>query len=90
MNNNISKNNISNNTKNNNPKNNTITNIINNNKQNNITTDSSSNNIEKCKSLLMSKPLMAMFSIKDIVAGSVGTVIPWLILLIIVGFIIIV
>jgi len=91
MNNNISKNNISNNTKNNNLKNNTITNIINNNKQNNITTDSlSNNNIEKCKSLLMSKPLMAMFSIKDIAAGSVGTVIPWLILLIIVGFIIIV
>jgi hypothetical protein len=88
MNNNTSnsKNNISNNAKNN-----TITNIINNNKQNNITTNSSlNNNIEKCKSLLMNKPLMAMFSIKDIVAGSVGTVIPWFILLIIVGFIIIV
>ena len=75
-------------------KNNTITNIINNNKQNNnalnttstVNTSNSSinNNIEKCKTLLMNKPLMAMFSIKDIAAGSVGTVIPWLILLIIV------
>ena len=78
-------------------KNNTITNIINNNKQNNnalnttsIVNSSINNNIEKCKTLLMNKPLMAMFSIKDIAAGSVGTVIPWLILLIIVGFIIIV
>ena len=88
MNNNTSnsKNNISNNTKNS-----TITNIINNNKQNNINTNSLlTNNIEKCKTLLMSKPLMAMFSVKDIVAGSIGTVIPWLILLMIVGFIIIV
>jgi len=81
-----SKNNILNNTKNS-----TITNIINNNKQNNITTNNLlNNNTEKCKTLLMNKPLMAMFSLKDIVAGSVGTVIPWLILLIIVGFIIIV
>jgi hypothetical protein len=39
---------------------------------------------------MMNKPLMAMFSIKDLVAGRVGTVIPWVILLIIVGLIIIV
>jgi len=31
-----------------------------------------------------------MLSIKDIIIGSIGTVIPWIILLIIVGFIIIV
>jgi len=31
-----------------------------------------------------------MLSIKDIIIGSVGTVIPWVVLLIIVGFIIVV
>lgn len=84
---NSSKNNISS-TITNSTKNSTITNIIN--KPNNIITNST----EKYKSLmnnpLMSKTLMAMFSIKDILAGTIGTVIPWLILLIIVGFIIIV
>ena len=76
----------------NNSRNNTITNIINNkNKEMTIQTNNSYNNtIEKCKTLLMDKPLIAMLSIKDIVAGSVGTVLPWIILLLIVGFIIIV
>jgi len=51
---------------------------------------SSNNNIEHCKKILMNKQFIPMLSIKDIIVGSVGTVIPWLILLIIVGFIIIV
>jgi hypothetical protein len=38
----------------------------------------------------MNKQLIPMLSIKDIIVGSIGTVIPWLILLIIVGFIIII
>lgn len=48
------------------------------------------NEIEKAKKLLMSQPMMPMFSIKDIIVGSIGTVLPWLILLIIVSFIIII
>jgi hypothetical protein len=73
-----------------NKKNNTIINIINNNNKNNSNTNNISiksslnNNIEKYKSL------MALFSIKDIIEGSIGTVIPWLILLFIIGFIIVV
>jgi len=51
---------------------------------------SSNNNIEKCKKILMDKQLIPMLSIKDIIVGSIGTVIPWLILLIIVGFIIVI
>lgn len=66
--------------------NDTISNIINNNKKN----SGSSNNIEKCKTLLMTQPMMPMFSIKNIIVGSVGTLIPWLILLFIVGFIIVI
>lgn len=54
--------------------------------------DSSSDkgNIERCKKLLLSNPVMPMLSIKNIVIGSIGTVIPWTILLIIVGMIIII
>lgn len=47
-------------------------------------------NIEKCKELLLRSPLIPLFSIKDIIGGAVGTVIPWTILLIIIGFIIII
>jgi hypothetical protein len=47
-------------------------------------------NIEKCKELLLRNPLIPLFSIKDIIGGAVGTVIPWTILLIIIGFIIII
>ena len=54
------------------------------------TNSSANNNVERCKKILMNKQLIPMLSIKDIIAGSVGTVIPWLILLIIVGFIIII
>ena len=46
--------------------------------------------IEECKKLLSSTQLMPMFSVKNIVAGATGTVIPWTILLIIVGIIIII
>ena len=53
-------------------------------------TSSSDNNVEKCKKILLNKQLIPMLSIKDIIIGSIGTVIPWLILLIIVGFIIII
>jgi len=54
--------------------------------------ESSSNkeNIERCKKLLLSNPVMPMLSIKNIAFGSIGTVIPWTILLIIVGIIIII
>lgn len=47
-------------------------------------------NIEKCKELLLRNPLIPLFSIKDIIGGAIGTVIPWTILLIIIGFIIII
>jgi len=47
-------------------------------------------NIEECKKLLSTTQLMPMFSIKNIVVGATGTVIPWTILLIIVGIIIII
>jgi hypothetical protein len=47
-------------------------------------------NIERCKELLLRSPLIPLFSIKDIIGGAVGTVIPWTILLIIIGFIIII
>jgi lipopolysaccharide/colanic/teichoic acid biosynthesis glycosyltransferase len=67
-----------------------ISNILKNITKNEDSKRSETNNIEKCKKILMSKPLMAMFSIKDIVAGSVGTVVPWCILLIIVAIIIVV
>lgn len=46
--------------------------------------------IENCKKVLMNASLIPMFSIKNIIAGSMGTVIPWIILLIIVAFIIII
>jgi hypothetical protein len=38
----------------------------------------------------MNKQLIPMLSIKNIVAGSVGTVVPWIILLIIVSIIILI
>jgi len=66
--------------------NDTISNIINNNKKN----SSNSSNIEKCKTLLMSKPMIPMLSIKNIIIGSIGTLIPWIILLFIVAFIIVI
>jgi hypothetical protein len=47
-------------------------------------------NIEKCKTLLMSRPMVPMFDVKDIVIGTIGTVVPWFVLLIIVAFIIVV
>jgi len=47
-------------------------------------------NIERCKQILLRSPLIPLFSIKDIIGGAVGTVIPWTILLIIIGFIIII
>ena len=50
----------------------------------------SNTNIEKCKKLLMDKPMIPMLSIKNIIVGGVGTVIPWIILLFIVCFLIII
>jgi hypothetical protein len=49
-----------------------------------------SKSIENCKKLLLNSSLIPMLSIKNIIAGSVGTVIPWVILLLIVTFIIII
>ena len=50
----------------------------------------STNEIEKCKKLLAGQAMIPMFSIKDLIVGRVGTVIPWVILLFIVAFIIII
>jgi hypothetical protein len=47
-------------------------------------------NIEKCKRMLMNKQFIPMLSIKNIIAGSVGTVVPWIVLLIIVSIIILI
>ena len=61
-----------------------------NSKKNTIGNNTVKDNIEKCKELLLRNPLIPLFSIKDIIGGAVGTVIPWTILLIIIGFIIII
>jgi len=53
-------------------------------------TSNSNNEIEKCKKLLAGQSMIPMFSIKDLIVGRVGTVIPWVILLLIVAFIIII
>lgn len=50
----------------------------------------SKNNIERCKTIMQSIQIMPMFSPKDIVIGAIGTFIPWVILLIIAGIIIII
>jgi hypothetical protein len=47
------------------------------------------NNIEKCKTVLSKQELIPFFSIKNTVGGTF-MVIPWVILLIIVGIIIII
>ena len=66
-------------------------NIIENNKKNsNTVSNSSSNIIEKYKKNLLNNSLITMLSIKNIITGSVKTVLPWSILLIIIGFIIII
>ena len=61
----------------------------NSNKKNTITSiiSQQTGNIDKCRKLL-GKPLVPMFYPKDIIVGMVGTNIPWIILLIIVGIII--
>ena len=45
----------------------------------------SSNEIEKCKKVLAGQAMIPMFSIKNLIVGRVGTVIPWVILLFIVA-----
>ena len=50
----------------------------------------SKDEIERCKTVMSSVQLMPMFSVKNIVVGSIGTIIPWIILLIIVGILIII
>lgn len=89
-----------NNDKNNNI--NSITNIIKNTIEENSSTminksmkkvnngKSSSNQIEKCKTIMQSVKIMPMFSPKNIVIGAIGTFIPWVIVLIIAGIIIII
>ena len=56
----------------------------------NSITNNSNNEIEKCKKILAGQAMIPMFSIKDLIVGRVGTVIPWVILLLIVAFIIII
>lgn len=70
--------------------NNTILNINPLPQKNNSITNSPTNNVERCKKILMNQPMMPMLSIKNIIVGGVGTVIPWVILLFIVCFIIII
>ena len=60
------------------------------NKKSNIISNSSSNIIEKYKKNLLNNSLITILSIKNIISESVKTVIPWTILLIIIGFIIII
>jgi hypothetical protein len=50
----------------------------------------SQDEIERCKTVMSSYQMMPMFSVKDIIIGSIGTTIPWIILLIIVGILIII
>jgi len=50
----------------------------------------SKNTIEKCKTIMQSVQIMPMFSPKNIVIGAIGTFIPWVIILIIAGIIIII
>lgn len=71
-------------------KNNIIDIMENSKKNSNIISNSSSNIIEKYKKKILNNSLITMLSIKNIVTGSVRTVIPWTILLIIIGFIIII
>tara|TARA_A100001015_G_scaffold274446_1_gene330828 strand:+ start:1106 stop:1273 length:168 start_codon:yes stop_codon:yes gene_type:complete len=47
------------------------------------------NNIEKCKTVMSKKQLIPLLSIRDVVGGTY-MVIPWTILLIIVGIVIII
>jgi hypothetical protein len=85
---------------NSNNKKNTTTNTITNTIPNTITntpitttaniSQSNNNAIENCKKLLAKSPMMAMFSVKDMYVGSLALVLPWFVLLMIVGFIIII
>jgi hypothetical protein len=56
----------------------------------NSTKNALNENIDKCKKLLMSRPMVPMFDVKGLVVGTIGTVVPWVVLLIIVGFIIVI
>jgi hypothetical protein len=49
----------------------------------------SSNNVEKCKTVLSKQELIPLFSIRNIIGGTF-MVVPWTILLLIVGIIIII
>ena len=60
------------------------------NEQNKISSNSLNNTADKYKKILLENPIMAMFSIKNIYIDSVGLVLPWTVLLLIVGFLIIV
>ena len=55
----------------------------------NANTKANNNAFEKCKEIIMKKQVPMLY-IQNIVIGSVGTVIPWVVLLLIVGFIIVV
>lgn len=70
--------------------NNTILNINPLPQKNNSINTSQTNNVERCKKVLMDQQMIPMLSIKNIIVGGVGTVIPWVILLFIVCFIIII
>lgn len=69
---------------------NSITNKNASNSSNSNNSSNSSNEIEKCKKILAGQMMIPMFSIKDLIVGRIGTVIPWVILLFIVAFIIII
>jgi hypothetical protein len=93
---------MSNNNNNNNNNTGKITNIIKNSivkNSNNMINKSMENvsngkvskdTIEKCKTIMQSVQIMPMFSPKNIVIGAIGTFIPWVIILIIAGIIIII
>ena len=50
----------------------------------------SPNEVEKCKVVMSKSELMPMMDIKGIIIGSVGTLIPWIVLLLIVCGIIVI
>ena len=47
-------------------------------------------NFEKCKEIMSKKQIIKMFSIKDIIIGATGTVIPFVVLLLIVAGLIVI
>ncbi len=46
--------------------------------------------VERCKSIMSKKEILPMFSIKNIIVSSTYTMIPWFIILVIAGMLVII